>query len=346
MLNELIYKQPLVIFLGAGASTPLGMQTTVEFLNSVRRNPKIKYQLLTNKIIENTELSKEDELDIEAVLDCLENFIEGRELYQKVSGLSLTKADNYTELRDQIKDLVITHYSKIEADDAFNHYKSLFTASLTSTIPIFTTNYDLSIEKAFEHQHAQFRLIDGFHRRRQLTPKWSANAYGNYKPRKKGKDIILFKLHGSVNWVRTPSHDIQRVDSGKRDPGNLKTVIVYPTRIKREIHEEPFRTNYDYLLACLTNAKLCVVIGFSFRDREIAEHFREATGMNSNLSLLIFDTNEEAMNRYVKDKFYSTNQIVLTTIPTNQSKENIDFAVTELLKRLHLNSRYFPTTGS
>lgn len=303
MLNEHIYKQPLVVFLGAGASAPLGKMTTVQFLNWVRRRDEVDFNVL-NKVIENIGPSKEVGMmpDIEAVLDCLEKFIEGRELYEKLSGFGLTSSDQYIKLRDQIEDLVVTHYSEIDANDAFNHYKPLLQECLAQVIPIFTTNYDLSVEKAFEGPQAQFKLIDGFHRRRRVTPKWSANAYHDYKPSKKGGDIILFKLHGSVDWVRTPSDDIQRVEAGKRDPGNLKTVIVYPTRIKREIHEEPFRTNYDYLLACLTHAKSCIVIGFSFRDQEIVEHFREAVGMNENLQVVVFDKNK-AIEEHIIGKF-------------------------------------------
>ena len=323
MLNELIYKQPLVVFLGAGASAPLGKMTTVQFLNWVRYRDEINFNLL-NKIIENIEPSKEvaKTPDIEAVLDCLEKFIEGRQLYQRLSGFALIATDEYTKLCDQIKDFVITHYSEINPVEAFNHYEPLLQESSVPVIPIFTTNYDLSIEKAFEYPHAEFRLIDGFVRRRKTTPKWSANAYHDYKPRQKSKDVVLFKLHGSVDWVRTPSGDIERTGTRRRDPGDLQTVIVYPTRIKREIHEEPFRTNYDYLLACLTHAKVCIVVGFSFRDQEIAEHFREAAGMNSNLEVGIFDKNlrlEENISRI----FHPKQGFFISTTLNEQATDNI-----------------------
>jgi hypothetical protein len=117
-----------------------------------------------------------------------------------------------------------------------------------------------------------------------------------------GADAILFKLHGSVNWVRT-TEGIQRVDIPQRDLGGAPTVIAYPSRLKREIHEEPFRINYDYLLACLLHAEVCVVIGFSFRDQEIVEELRQATELNQKLGLMIINPNAEAINAHLKTKF-------------------------------------------
>ena len=332
MLNEHIYKQPLVVFLGAGAPAPLGKMTTVDFLNWVRTRDEIDWRLI-NQIIENIEPSKEVNKmpDIEAVLDYLEKLIEGAEAYNKL-GPSVS-FDDFAKLRAQIESFVITHYSEINASKAFSHYKPLLQELPTAILPIFTTNYDLSIEKAYEHQKTQFRLrlIDGFERTAVTIPRWSETAYRDYKPRKKSNDIILFKLHGSVDWHRTPSGEIQRIEARQRNPGDLKTIVVYPSRTKREIHEEPFRTNYDYLLACLTYAKLCVVIGFSFRDQEVTEHFREASGMNPNLEVVIFDRNK-AIRSYAEAKFYPACGISFVSVPTELSKENITFAI-ELTKK-------------
>lgn len=334
MLNELIYKQPVVVFLGAGASAPLGMMTTVQFINWVRNQEGIDWRLI-DRIIENIEPSKEvgSVPDIEAVLDYLEKLIDGAQLYKKL-GHSVS-VDEYVSLRDQIEDFVIAHYSEIDADKAFSHYKPLLQELATPVLPIFTTNYDLCVEKAYEHSKPQLRprLIDGFKKTGVTIPRWSKTAYKDYKPREKGNDIILFKLHGSVDWHRTPAGEIQRIEAKQRNPGNLKTVIAYPSRTKTEIHEEPFRTNYDYLLACLAHTKLCIIIGFSFRDQEIAEHFREATGVNKDLRLLIFDINEKS-SEYMLSKFTPTSGSAWVTLEREFAKDNIKTAMGRTIKEL------------
>ncbi len=339
MLNELIYKQPLVVFLGAGASAPLGMKTTVQFIEWVKSLPEIDYSLMT-QIIHEVKPSDEvgKKVDIEAVLDYLEKLIDAREAYEKLLDIHLTSVDKFDKiikLRDRIQDLVIAHYSEIDASKAFRHYRPLLQGLPIPILPIFTTNYDLSIEKAYEHSKAQLRLrlIDGFERTRVTIPRWSETSYKHYKPRAKSKDIILFKLHGSVDWHRTLNGEIQRIEAHQRNPGILKTVVAYPSRTKKEIHEEPFRTNYDYLLACLAHAKVCLVIGFSFRDQEIVEHFREAAGINSDLRVEVVDLNKHIAN-YVVSRCNLSGKVGMMLISEEHVGENIQLAVPFMRRRL------------
>lgn len=312
-MNENIYKQPLVLFLGAGASLDLGMKTTVGFFEWLQYQQRIEYALLTSTAIL-IEASKEvgSKPDVEAVLDRLGKVIEGAEILEshghRAQFIGYKLAD-YVKVRDQIKDLVVSHYSGIEPKRAFKLYHPLLELASLQPLPVFTTNYDLALEKAYEFtsassydlREAPFSLIDGFRRQgRVVTPEWSSSAYEDYEPT--GADVILFKLHGSVDWVRTPRGAIQRVESGQRNPGGMPTVIAYPSRLKREIHEEPFRTNYDYLLACLLHARVCAVIGFSFRDLEIVEELRQAMELNKDLHLMIIDPHAAAIETHLEDK--------------------------------------------
>jgi len=334
-VNEAIYKQPLVLFLGAGASTPLGKKTTVEFLEWLKTQPGIDYGHLTS-ICNQIELSKEagEKHDVEVILDHLEKLIVAGELFEKsgdaeilrrlekksadelltVHGRikvsqshpygSITRLDENIRLRDRIKDLVVEHYSEINKVVAYVLYGPLLDLAKFKRfqpLPVFTTNYDLAIEKASE---ASCTLIDGFDKIFPVIPNWSRDAYDNVLGPEIGlREVVFFKLHGSVDWVRIPSGTIQRVESRKRDPGGMKTEIVYPSLLKREIHEEPYRTNYDYLLACLIHAKVCAVIGFSFRDQEIVEEFRQAMELNKKLGLVIIDPNAKAIKSYLQSKF-------------------------------------------
>lgn len=324
VVNEAIYKQPLVLFLGAGASRPLGLKTTVEFWEWLKLSaPEFESMYSTLSAVERyIEPSKEVEKpDVEAVLDFLEDLVRAGKLFLKLGGdealtriltrgvvTDIIRVDEYEGICNQIKDRVISHYSEIEEEKAFELYRPLLEKAIHQPLPVFTTNYDLAIEKAYEFTttpsyelgKAPFNLIDGFWRERVIIPEWSRSAYESYTPA--GADIILFKLHGSVDWLRTPRGAIQRLEGRRRDPGELKTVIAYPSRLKREIHEEPFRTNYDYLIACLLHAKVCAVIGFSFRDQEVVEEFRQAMELNKDLQLAIFDPNVSSITQNLAKK--------------------------------------------
>lgn len=329
MLNEHIYKQPLVVFLGAGASAPLGMKTTVQFIDWIKNQRKIDSDLIT-QVLRNVKASKEigQKKDIEAVLDCLENIIGVSELYNRLNLIAQTKRtgklDKIKKLRDYIQDLVVEHYSDIDINKACNYYTPFFEDPSSRCLPIFTTNYDLSMEKCYKGSNVRFNLMDGFMTERLTIRHWDSKMYDKYKPKENGNDIIFFKLHGSVDWVRTPGGNIERTEAKKRDPGPLKSVLAYPSRTKKEIHEEPFRTNYDYLLACLAHAQTCVVVGFSFRDQEIVEHFREACGINKDLRVVVFDTNGKIEN-HISGKFKPSRGLKVIQVPRKSAEITIDY---------------------
>lgn len=346
-MNPAIYKQPLIFFLGAGASVPLGKKTTVEFYEWLAspesfeemgdHRPLFSFSSIFQNVKPSDEVSKE--LDVEAILDFLEELIRAGELVEKyedadslkqlrekaeertgikarlISSLSVATLKENKQLRDLIKDSVISHYCEVDENEAFGLYEPFFEMAgslltgeygiprpteVSFTLPVFTTNYDLVIEKAYEHPKSCLKLIDGFEREKRAIPQWSSLAYQDYEP--SGHSVILFKLHGSVDWHLTPAGSIQRIEAKQRDPGQLKTTLIYPSRQKREIHDEPFRTSYDYLFACLAHAKVCVIIGFSFRDQEIVEQFRAAIGVNENLSLLIADPNATSISEHLVRK--------------------------------------------
>ncbi len=327
-MNEAIYNQPLVLFLGAGASSFLGKKTTVQFFDWLKSDPEFAniYPILSaveHHIKPSNEVSNPD---IEAVLDFLENLVSAGKLFQDFGGEELLREskelektknvphlcpipaiyswDENIRICNQIKDLVVKHYSEIDGQKAYELYGPVLQLSnfkRFQPLPVFTTNYDLAIGKAHEIESTARMMIDGFSWFSSTIPKWSRAEYDDYETIT-NNEVILFKLHGSVDWVRTPSGAIQRVEGKQRDPGKLKTIIAYPSRLKREIHEEPFRTNYDYLLACLIHAKLCVVIGFSFRDQEIVEELRQAMGVNEKLELMIFDPRAKAIKSHLEGK--------------------------------------------
>jgi hypothetical protein len=362
-MNEAICKQPLVLFLGAGASQPLGLKTTPEFWEWLHFNSGFDFNLLSaiaDCIHPSEELGGKP--DIEAILDILEKINEGRQLEEKISKSSSFKYSKrppvvetkpevseaklaqifkgppiWLEISERIKDLVVSHYSQVDEEEPFEIHNILLGLANERLLPVFTTNYDLAIEKAYELVGGnRFNLVDGFSRGKKVIPQWSRSAYEDYEPTE--RDVIFFKLHGSVDWVRTPTGRIQRVESRQRDPGGMKTEIVYPSRLKREIHEEPYRTNYDYLLACLLYAKVCAVIGFSFRDQEIVDEFRQAMEINPFLELMIIDPNAAAINSHLETKLGFKPMVEL--IPEKLAIESAESLASKI--RRHVDMRMEP----
>lgn len=130
-------------------------------------------------------------------------------------------------------------------------------------IEIFTTNYDLLMEQAFEDLRVPY--FDGFAGSRKpffdlqamesdpLPPRWAR----------------LWKLHGSVNWYQVDEKGVYR---GTTTEAGYRRVI-HPSHMKyEESRRMPYLAMIDRLRAFLkTPTNTLIICGYSFRDEHINE---------------------------------------------------------------------------
>jgi hypothetical protein len=134
----------------------------------------------------------------------------------------------------------------------------------TQPIELFTTNYDVLIERALERAHLP--VFDGF--------------VGSYRPFFR-PDLIerdeylpapmfvrLWKIHGSVNWQLTKNGGAARVTRG--EPSNSGEMI-YPSHRKYdESRQQPYVSLLGRLRSVLErDDALLVSVGYSFSDQHI-----------------------------------------------------------------------------
>lgn len=144
-------------------------------------------------------------------------------------------------------------------------------------VEIFTTNYDLLLESAFEEAKAPY--FDGFAgghapffdpvtvAGNDLPPRWSR----------------IWKLHGSLGWK---SVDGVVVRTGGRDCNEL----VYPDHLKYDLtQKQPYAALFERLKRfLLTPDTVLLTAGFSFRDAHISAVVGEALSMNANAAVIAF----------------------------------------------------------
>ncbi len=142
---------------------------------------------------------------------------------------------------------------------------------------IFTPNYDLLIEEAFERSKLPY--FDGFTgafrpffdpasiRDGELPARWSR----------------IWKIHGSLGWS-IQSDSIIR--TGMRDA----TDLIYPDHLKYDqIARQPFTALFERLRAFLaTPDSLLLCCGFSFIDAHITSIIDEALAGNSHAAVIAF----------------------------------------------------------
>ena len=144
-------------------------------------------------------------------------------------------------------------------------------------IEIFTPNYDLLLEEAFER--ARLPYFDGFtgaHRpffdptsisEDVLPPRWSR----------------LWKMHGSLGWDISGDTIIR---TGSRDA----TMLIYPDHLKYDqITRQPYSALFERLRTFLTTPdSLLLCTGFSFFDAQITAVLDDALAANTHTAVLAF----------------------------------------------------------
>jgi len=213
----------------------------------------------------------------------------------------------------------------------------LLTERKTNLLPkqasLFTTNYDLFVERASE-DCPSIILNDGFNRVPQLRgcPKFASEKLfdatmhtGNlYDYRAELASINLIKLHGSLSWQKSANEIVFKIadfdvlkslnaeDAKARASFLASSAIVLPTQRK---HQETIidRTYYD-LLRIFANimdreGTLLIAFGFSFRDEHIFEVVKRAL-RNPTLNLIVWCYSTKDVEAQ-KVRFASYNNVTL-----------------------------------
>jgi SIR2-like domain len=151
-------------------------------------------------------------------------------------------------------------------------------AARDNPIEIFTTNYDLLLEEAFEAVRAPY--FDGFAGGREpfFDP---VSVASNDLP---SRWTRLWKLHGSLGWCAGEGGEVIR--TGNSSASHL----VFPEHLKYDqTQKAPYTALLDRLKAFLsTNDTLLITIGFSFSDAHVAARIDEGLAGNASASVFAF----------------------------------------------------------
>lgn len=180
--------------------------------------------------------------------------------------------------------------------NAFNEMVSWINGTLRDhAVEVFSTNYDLLFEEAFEAARAPY--FDGF----------SGGASPFFDPVSVASDDLpprwsrLWKLHGSLGWALEDKGIVRR-------GGKEFAQLIYPDHLKYDLtQKQPYSALFERLRQFLLNPDtLLLAIGFSFRDAHITALVDECLSMNANAALMAFQFNrvssEECACRLAADR--------------------------------------------
>ncbi len=289
----------MLLFLGAGASKYFGIPVMEELTNVVMRELKSSYNRDLNVIhsivrrIEKFGITP----DIEAILTCIDALSNPSRALKNAGPFAgfifehkrpdellsryktYSKKEDFKAIAKEIRSIIrkncfypsIKEYEK-KIRDVYDTFFKALDFSLSKTLWVFTTNYDLCFERYLEMKNIAF--YDGFDKRNRFNSDFM-EAGG----------LQLYKLHGSSNWVVT--EDCKEGEFTKTDTfievgeqtirGRMvKDVMIYPTSEKyfsKSPYFELLNRFREYLNYSKKEKEKCIIIGYSFRDIPINNAF-------------------------------------------------------------------------
>ncbi|WP_430972140.1 SIR2 family protein [Sunxiuqinia rutila] len=197
-------------------------------------------------------------------------------------------------------------------------------------VKFFTTNYDRIIEQAA--QIANITLLDGFS---FTMPRMFSGVNFDYDIVFREKSRInkeesfvpkvmhLYKMHGSLDWIRNDNGNVQICsENDKRD-----RLLIYPASNKYESsYEQPYFEMMSRFQGYLRQENtLLIIVGFSLYDKHISNVILEAVRQNPSFTLLICNYYPE-----VNGEDERLGGIPLNDIPLKEfTKESNVFVVNE-----------------
>lgn len=295
--THLSYSKNIGFFFGAGTSCALNIPNIEQLTTKIESK-------LTGHFLDNFKTIKNDlettittrKINIEDILNHTRKIreITGEKdckQYEGVSGEAAKLLDK--EICTTIYDIIAEMESAANLDNTKRFFAWLNLLNRDFSKEIFTTNYDLIIEKSLEASQIPYfdgfvgsyepffwqESIDQFVSKNDLTQNW----------------IRLWKIHGSLSWFwkidpKTNAQKIIRIGRIENIKDEENELVIYPSKEKYDLSKkQPFIAYFDRLKNYLLSGELLFIFtGYSFSDQHINEIIFNCLRQNNRLTALVF----------------------------------------------------------
>ena len=295
--NQLSYSKNIGFFFGSGTSCALGIpnisQLTVSVEKSITGNMLKNFQII-KKDLETILLSRE--VNIEDILNQTRRIREitrekEEKKYIEIDGKAAKKLD--VAICKKIYEVISQKEAEADLQNTMKFLAWLNMQNRDFSKEIYTSNYDMIIEKSFEK--IQIPYFDGFVGSYEpfFLPESVDKFVKNFDLTKSW--IRLWKVHGSLSWFwkkegSEKRSKIVRLGKNTNIVGDDDEIVIYPSREKYDSsRKQPFITYFDRLKNYLSEGELLFVIsGYSFSDQHINEMIFNSLRQNNRLFIVVF----------------------------------------------------------
>lgn len=295
--NQLSYVKRIGFLLGAGTSKALNISDLPGLTKKVREKIEKKHEGILKNVEAGLNAKEgDDPLTIEQILDQVRLIRQlandgADKSFEKVSGKDACSLD--MEICNRIYEIILEEESTVDLSYTKKFVTWLNWLSRDYPKEIFTTNYDLIVEKALEGLHIPY--FDGFVGAHQpfffSESLESKNTY-DVPPI---SWIRFWKLHGSINWfwkknVKGKSNKVVRLGVESKKLNNENELVIYPSKEKYETsRKQPFIAYFDRLRNFLQDGEgIFVINGYSFSDEHINAVIIDSLKQNNRLHVIGF----------------------------------------------------------
>jgi len=285
----------IVFLLGAGASADANIPTStnmireIEFLikDDLQWQPyKDIYYYMKSALLYSANIKGrfENSLNIEQLVNSLSELEKRDEhvIYPFIGNWNMKLVEvggsDFARVHD-FRELILAKLKKWVTREDYRvaaYYSGLvsFQRELNSRLHIFSLNYDLCLENNCQG----IKLERGFD---ENTRHWDWRLFDESNPAGENVKIYLYKLHGSIDWNRTPTGEITYSEEVAQIE---KPHLIFGTDYKLQYIDPYLFLMYQFRRRSL-EAKLIVTIGYGFGDPHINGIVGQALGSKDDIRL-------------------------------------------------------------
>jgi len=308
--NQLSYSKSYGFFFGAGTSCALGIPDIATLTTDVQSK-------LEGEDQKNFDLLKADlettfpntAINIEQILSQVRQIrsITGEKAekkYLSVNGAQAKNLDN--SICNIIYGVICAKESTADLTNTKKFLAWFNMQNANNSKEIFTTNYDLIIEKSLDEMRMPY--FDGFVGSYEPFFWQESIERFPYKSDLTHNWFRVWKIHGSLNWF-WKKNSTTKSDSIVRGLkiSDIETLdnelVIYPSKEKYDSSKkQPFVAYFDRLKRVLTRGELLFIFsGYSFSDQHINEIIFSALQQNTRLTVLVFCYRDEEVEALYAD---------------------------------------------
>ncbi|MCO5237445.1 MAG: SIR2 family protein [Chitinophagaceae bacterium] len=303
--NQLSYTKRLGFLFGAGTSKAMGISDIATLTKKIEDSLNDASKETFIKIKGDLE---KDAQHIEAILNQIRLIRQitkddSEKKYNDITGDVSQKLDK--EICDKIYEIISNEEQAADLKTAKKFIGWLNWMSRDFVKEIFTTNYDLILEKSFEDLLIPF--YDGFVGAHEPFFSHETLDSKSKYDRPPTSWIRLWKLHGSLGWFwklneDKKTHRVIRLSSGAKEKRPDSELVIYPSRDKYESsRKQPFTSYFDRLKETLLAGEgIFIISGYSFSDDHVNEVIFSGLNQNNRLHIIAFFFDDKPLNAIIE----------------------------------------------